>query len=135
MVIFFCKKKVTFFQKKIYGSDVFSPKEDSLLLRRQTFFIFKRRFLDFSLQKEIPTYIQLAENDLTLRKMTTKPSIIIWSILPKDVPVTCKSGFFTSCKIIKMVHYLLLLNTPVKALSRWSFFFQSPCSYKIDAIC
>ena len=57
-------------------------------------------------------YIQLAENDLTLRKMTTKPSIIIWSILPKDVPVTCKSVFFTSCKIIKMVHYLLLLNTP-----------------------
>ena len=56
--------------------------------------------------------IQLAENDLTLRKMTTKPSIIIWSILPKDVPVTCKQVFFTSCKIIKMVHYLLLLNTP-----------------------
>ena len=59
-------------------------------------------------------YIQLAENDLTLRKMTTKPSIIIWSILPKDVPVTCKSVFFTSCKIIKMVHYLLLLNTPAQ---------------------
>ena len=58
-------------------------------------------------------YIQLAENDLTLRKMTTKPSIIIWSILPKDVPVTCKSVFSTSCKIIKMVNYLLLLNTPV----------------------
>jgi len=61
-------------------------------------------------------YIHLAENDLTLRKMTTKPSIIIWSILPKDVLVTCKSVFFTSCKIIKMVHYLLLLNTPAQCI-------------------
>ena len=115
-------------QEKSY----FFSKEDL----RQWYFLPKRRFIAseeaniFHFQKKIPWffftkgdtwmvilqlsgyYIQLAENDLTLRKMTTKPSIIIWSILPKDVPVTCKSVFFTSCKIIKMVHYLLLLNTP-----------------------
>ena len=116
-------------QEKSY----FFSKEDL----RQWYFLPKRRFIAseeaniFHFQKKIPWffftkgdtwmvilqlsgyYIQLAENDLTLRKMTTKPSIIIWSILPKDVPVTCKSVFFTSWKIIKVVHYLLLLNTPV----------------------
>ena len=81
------------FQKKIVW--FFSAKEDTWMVIVQ--------LNDY--------YIQLVENDLTLKQKTTWSSIVIWSILAKDIPIACKSVFFTSCKIFKVVHYLLLLNT------------------------